>query len=75
MFCDGQRSGTVSLGGNYKVLTRDWRFETTRSEQFRGIQGALSVDVDGCDLVAYDRGRGWIVRREVEASRRVRARL
>ena len=61
--------------GFYKVLTRDWRFETTRSEQFRGVKGTLSVDVEGCDLIAYDRGRALTVRREVEASRRVRARL
>ena len=56
----------------YKVITRNWTFENRASERFRGVKGPLSIEIDGLDLEAYDRGRRAKVQTEVAASRRAK---
>lgn len=57
------------LGRLYGIHARDWRFETGKSEGFKGLEGPLSVDVGGVDVRAYDRGRREKILRGVRAAK------
>lgn len=53
----------------WAVCSRDWKFETRKSERFKNVEGSLSISLRDVDLDAYDRGRKAKVQADIAASK------